>query len=461
MGSYKPLFALLFCSLWLLSPLQELSVHAQNSSSADNGQIMTFSLEEAQLYAVEHNINAENARLSVEEAKGQVTETKSIGLPQIDGTIGYTYNLKIPAQLVEGLVMPGEFTKLVFGTDHNINLGLSGSQLLFDGSYLLGLKAAEMFVERSRQENMSTEIGIKNAVASAYFATLVVDEQIELLDKNKAILDKILFETSQLYENGFVEELEVDRLRLSLANLETQKASATRQGETATNFLKFQMGLDMMQAIKLTDTLEDFISDAKDDVSADVMGVIDEAMKNRVEMRLLKTQNIFRDLDIRQVKAQYLPNVVAFIQGQAAYQGNNLKVWETDFWIPSAAVGVQVNVPIFDGFKKRGQLQQRYITQQKAFNQEALMKQSIHLQVLQAQTSYISAYQQLNQQQESLELAEKIYNVSLIKYKEGLGSSIEVNSAESSLYETQGLFLTALYELVQAKLALNEATGRY
>ena len=318
-----------------------------------------------------------------------------------------------------------------------------------------------MFVERAQKSALQSEQDIKNGIAETYFAVLVSEKNAALLESNTKILDRVLFETTQLYENGFVEELEVDRLKLSLANLATQIETTKRSIALTTNLLKFQMGLPLDKEITLSDTLEDYITSAEQEITADVLSLQNTALENRVEVKLTDIQNTFRDLDIQQIKAKYLPTVAAFFSYQFAFQSNNFKLWESEQWIPSGLVGVQVNVPIFDGFQKKSQLEQRYVTQQQAFNTHSLMQESIRLEVVNAQKSYINAFSQLQSQQKNIDLAQKIYDVTLIKYKEGIGSSLEVNQAESSLTETQGLYIGALYDLVVAKTNLDKALGAY
>ena len=172
-------------------------------------------------------------------------------------------------------------------------------------------------------------------------------------------------------------------------------------------------------------------------------------------MPLLQIQNTFRDLDIKQIKAKYLPSVVGFASGNLSYQGDNLNLFKSERWLPSSVLGLQASVPIFDGFLKKAQIQQRVILQKQAFKQEELFKRGVWLQI-----KYLSAYESLNSQRDNIKLAEKIYNVTLEKYKAGIGSSLEIINAEAKLYETQGLYIKALYDLVAAKAALDKAVGR-
>lgn len=420
-----------------------------------------FTLQEAMQYALKNNKNAQINKLDVDAAKGQVKEIQAIGLPQVNIGVNAIRNLKLPVSLVPGEVFGQpevEFVELPFGTKNNINASLEATQLLFDGSYLLGLKAARLFVERAKMQTYSSDLEIKNNIFESYVGALLAQENLKVLDKNIKVIEQTYFETSQLYENGFIEKLDVDRLQLSLANLKSQRDNASRMYDLAMNALKFQMGLPLQKEIVLTESLQELAEKTELSVVEDTESLQARALSNRMEMKLLDLQNTFRVLDIKQIKAQYLPRVALFYQGQTSFQSNDWKLFQRD-WIFSSAIGLNINIPVFDGLQKRGQVQQRLVQQQQAFRQEKLAEESIRLEIMQSQTGYFQALEQVEYQSSNLELAELIYKTTLTKYKEGLGSSLEVTSAESQLYQTQGQYLNALYQLALANNTLNRVLG--
>lgn len=448
---------------------------AQNADSP-----LHFSLQEAKEYAVKNNLTIKNAHLNIDAAKQQVKEYKAIGMPQLNGSVGYTHNLKLPAQLVPSsafgfppflplasgdtlfLAQSGgssEFQKITFGTKNNISLGAQATQLIFDGSYTLGLKAADVFVLRAQQETNMSENDLRNTVTETYTMALLAWENTGILKKNIGILQKVLNETIEYQRAGFAEQLDVDRLQLSIANLETQLKTAKRNAQLATGLLNFHLGIDLQKKLVLTDSLAGFIADAEAEVATPLQTWLSEAMDKRPELKLLETAKKFRELDIKQIKAKYLPSVAGFLQGQLNFQSNNLRIFKGEQWIPSAMVGIQVSIPLFDGFQKKAQIAQRVIAQQQVFHQESLLEQSIILQIINAHTQYLSALDAWQDSKKNIQLAQKIYNITLIKYKEGVGASLEVTNAESKLFETQALYLKALYDLVSAKNALHKAVG--
>lgn len=454
----------------LLSISFSWQIKAQESSTED---VQKFSLEDAQKYALDHNYEAESARLDIDNSKATVKEIRSIGLPQLNASIDFTHYFKIPTQIIpdfispsvygvlfqEGLLQPTEIqsgagTPAQFGTKNNLNANLELSQLIYDGSYNLGLKAANLFVERAQLGTVKKDQDIKFSISNAYFGVLVIEESIRVLKKTETNLAKVVYETGELHINGFVEEIEVDRLKLSLANLETEIENNQRELESAQVGLKYLMGMDSETPIILTDRLEKFL------IENEALITTQGSINDRIESKLLNIQTKFDDLDIRQIKAQYLPNLVGFAGYTHAFQANNLRFFKEE-WFPTLVGGLSLNIPIFDGLKKKGQLEQRYVKAKK----NALFKENFstvfELEVSNARKEYVKALNSLNTQKDNIALAQKIYDVSLAKYNEGFGSSLELNAADTELSRTRGLYIQSLYSVVLAINNLNKVLGKY
>lgn len=422
-------------------------------------QTLQFNLEEAQSYALKHNLNIKNAKLDVANDQQVVKEYTATGLPQVNGNINYQRALKLPASLVPAEFFggqEGEFAKLEFGTDNNLSFGITLDQQVFSGTYFVALQAARALVDLSRLEVVQSKADVKDQVTQAYIAATATVENINILKKNVEVIDRVLYETDQLYKNGFAEAMDVDRLKLSKANLTTQIKNAERQQELTYNLLKFQMGIPLDKSIELTEGFYDLVEVAK------AIDVFSSNPNTRIELKVLEKQNDLNELDIRNYKSRYLPRVDAFFNWQTAFQSNDFKLFSnSDSWIPSSAIGLRVNVPIFDGFMKKSQIGQRLVNRDKISTARTLLQNSVELEQNQAKIEYFNALEQVKNQKENLDLAERIHKTALIKYKEGLGSSLEVTSAEGDLYQTQGLHIQALFELISAKAKLDKALGKY
>ncbi|HRI27435.1 MAG TPA: TolC family protein, partial [Chitinophagales bacterium] len=244
-------------------------------------------------------------------------------------------------------------------------------------------------------------------------------------------------------------------LQLQLSNLKTQQTALKRQLESVYNLLKLQLVMDLNQPIALTQNLRDFID--PNDLTRQIDTI---AFNNRIELKQLNMSDNLNELGIKQLYATRLPTVSAFLSYERRFQSNDFDVF-SDKWFPTAVTGLQVSVPIFDGLSRKNQIAQRFINKKKIQNGRTQLLNSFDLEVAQARIAYQNALEQLKSQEANIALAQKIYNVSLTKYKEGVGSSLELTDAESKLFQNQGLYSQALYNLLLAQTDLRKAMGLY
>lgn len=457
-----------------------------NTSSLKNAQT-TFTLEEAQAYALQNNINVKVKETDVDIAKEQIREIRATGLPQVGASVRYQHFIQLPTSILpgtfspkqdfffvndtegnirpmstvvldeDGMPVPGPSVEAAFGTKNNMTGSIDANQLLFSGAYLTALEAAREYVDLREMEIGQATRDAKMAVTQAYYSSLIAKEQIKLLEKNRGNLAKVLFETTQLYESGFIEQLDVDRLTLSLSNLDIQISNAERSYVLAVEALKFQMGMTSADPIELTDSLNAILPELENLALEDSNNF---NPNSRVEYRVLNQQGRLNDLDIKSMTRQKYPTLAAFGSYQQTFQSDSLRhIFKGRNWFPTFVVGLQLSIPIFDGFGNKARIEQRKLQGVQVNQAKELLKQSFNLEINQAKINYENAVEQLESQKKNIDLAEKIYSVSLIKYKEGLGSSLEVNAAETELYQTQGLYMQALYNLVLAKTNLDKALG--
>ncbi len=427
---------------WVLSP-----TFAQDAKQ--------MSLQEAVEYAMEHDVSLENARLNITDANEQIIERRAIGLPQITGSVGYQYYLKVPATVLPSDFSPnGERQKVEFALRNNFNLGAELNTLIFDGSYLVGLKAARLYRSYVDQELLTAQQSVKNKVTQAYLPVLMLEENLEILSKNIGNLEKLLNETRQTYEAGFVEQLDVDRLDLSLANLNVEKENLERQKKIVLNALKFTIGYPIDEPLAVNDNINTLLTEATND---ELEGAIN--YYERAEYRVAEKGVELNELNVKLFQAGYLPTLSASANYQYGYQGDKL-FHKEGFWVPTSVLGVRLGIPLFDGFNKKAKVQRARVGLAIAQNQKAELERAIRLQVENARTNYLNAKRRVTSQEKNLQLAERIYDTTQIKYREGVGSSLEVTQAEQSLYTSQQNYTQALFELLVAKAELYEALGK-
>lgn len=438
-------------------------------------QPSVVSLEDAITYAVSNSTATRNARLNISDAEAQIVERRAFGLPQLNGSVNFQHYLQVPIQplpenfqtfgVVFADLMPylSESTQqllmeqnsgddsggVAFVLKNNLTASLNLESMIFDGSYFTGLRAARAYRRYVAVDLQVKEREVRNQVIDAYYPVLLVDENLELLDKNIANLEQLLFETTELYKAGFAEQLDVDRLELSLSNLQTERDNLQRQKELAVAGLKFAMNFPQDQELEVTGDLGTMITEAPAGALTDAINY-----QSRPEINLIDQALTLNELNIKVNRSGYLPSLRGFATYQQSYFGNDLS---SGFWAPAAIVGLTLNVPIFDGLDKKAKIQRAQLDLEEARNQRSNLVQAINFEVENARISYLNAQERLANRQKNLDLAERIYETTQIKYREGVGSSLEVSQAEQSLYTSQSNYMQAMYDLVVARAELEKA----
>ncbi|GAB3194049.1 outer membrane protein TolC [Pontibacter aydingkolensis] len=442
-----------------------LAIVTLTGSALAQGQTsQTFSLQESINYALQNRASLQVNRNEEKIAKAQVGEIRSMGLPQVNGILDVGNNFVQQQQFLPGEFFndpndpespqPGSFVPVTFTPAYTGNAVLTGSQLLFDGTYLIGLKAAKTYTELSKKSTRQSEIEVAEQVSKAYYGVLVNRERMELLNQNITRLDTVLNQTRIMFDNGVAEKLDVDRLRVSLNNLKVEKQKAQRLMDLSESLLKFQMGIDQKQPIVLTDKL------AEVEVSVAAVTPQDFDYSRRVEYSILETQRDLAELDLRNRRSGYLPKL--YLNARYGYNAANnefQQITKTRNWLEYGYVGGQIQLPIFDGLRKHYQIQQARIALDNTKYGFETLRQSIDLQIDQSATELTNALDVLDSQRENLELAEDIARVAKIKFQEGVGSNLEVITAETDLRQAQTNYYAAIYDALIAKVNLEKATG--
>lgn len=432
--------------------------------SAIGQNVEHFSMVEAIGYAQSKSNKVRNAEIDIARAKADVQEVTAIGIPKVNGKVDYNYYIDIPTQLIPNdafaIDLPGVpppepgFSEVQFGTRHNLTASITASTLVLDGTYFVGLKASKAILDVTQRQADLTEYDIKYTVVQAYLQVLLAEENKAVLQRNIDNLTTIKKETTAFYENGMVERLDVDRLELSLSNLQVELEALMRQTELAKNALKFQMNYPLEDSIVLTDRLEDIlVVPDQTDLEGDIF------YDRRIEMDVINQSIALNELNVKRYHMGYLPNLTAFFTHQQVLQRDELFTGAQPFF-PTTIVGASLNVPIFDGLDKAAKIKKARLDVAKLRLQLDDLQRGIHLEVINARSIYINALKRLESQNKNVALAERILETTRIKYREGVGSSIEMTQAEQELYRTQGNRLNALYDLALAKAALDRALGK-
>lgn len=422
------------------------------------GAQQRLSVEDAQKLGLANNTEVKNARLDVKLAKKKVMETVAIGLPKVNGEVNMQQFLEIPTTVVPAnMFIPSaaddEFTELQFGTEYNSTSTLSASQIIFDGTYIVGLKASSIYKSLSVQSLELTEQQIQDSVAAAYYNVLVAEERKAFLRLIADIHQDILDEVTTMYDLGLVEDLDVDRMALTLSNMKIQSENMDRMTEVAYLYLKLILGLPLDEEIILTDSLSTLL------VENDNIQLQEPTIENRKEYQLAQSQTQLQKLDLRRFQSQLLPSITAFASYSKNAYRNEFDFFDEGKWYPSNVIGIKANLTLFDGLARISRIQQAKINLEKARNNQAQTSEYLQLAYEMALSNYITAFNSQEQTANSLELSKKIYRKTLLKYKEGLVSSSELSQAGADYSQSQANNAQAIYNLLIAKTNYNRSVG--
>ena len=435
-------------SFWIFGLLAGISTLA-------TAQTTDFSLDEAVDYALNHQNAIRSAQLKIQEAEQKIIETRANGIPHLDATFGDSYFLKKSIVLLPesfGMGNPNFNREVSFSQNHNISGTVTASTLLFNWTYLQGLKAAKVYKTLEEANYQTVRRKAEDEVTNAYLPALLIQESEQTVQKNIANLKALRKETREMFEAGFVEQLDVDRIDLSLANLQVRLENLARSKTMALEALKLTMGYPLDAEIHLTNATDEVLSSLDDGLLAEKLNYLSHPAYRTI----LATERL-NQVNIKAKESAYYPSLTGFVNYDMQWQGDKLKDL---FYTPSSVIGFKVNIPIFAGFGTKAKVQQAKLQLDRLLLNKQDMERGLAFQVRRARIAYENAKSNLDQRNKNLTLAEKIYKTTKIKYKEGVGSSLELNQAEMALCQAQQNIIEGKFDLLKAKIQLKQALGK-
>ena len=420
-----------------------LAVSAQESS-------MSLSLQEAIDFAIENSYNTMVAKKDIASAKQQQWETTTIGLPQIEGQVDYVNNLK---RQFPGVDFDQDGT-VDFNAKQSINAGVTLRQLLFDGSYLVGLQSARTFLKISEQAKEKTELLTREAVINAYGNVLITEKSIEILQKNKKVLEKNLNDAKKIFENGLNEEEDVEQLEITLGNVKSQLNSVLRLKGIAYQMLNITLGNDIKTVLTLTDSLDSL---TESNISFELVSQ-DFNLNNHIDYKIAQNDRESKRLLMIYEQSQALPKLSAFVNYNFIANSETFSFFQNQQqWIGTSAFGVSLNIPLFSSLRRSAKTQRAKIDLDIADIRLKETQEKLDLQVATAKSDYQLSIENYQTAKKNLRLAERIEKKQQIKFFEGLSSSFDLSQAQNQLYSQQQTYIQSMLDVVAKKAALENA----
>lgn len=419
----------------------------------------SFSLDQAKAYALENNYNNQKSKLDIKIAKKKIAETRAIGLPQVNAEAKVQKFLDIPISLAPANAFnpaapEGELAELQFGLNYNNSVGISASQLIFDGSYIVGLQAARAYKNVAVNNQAKTEVELKEAVTQAYFTVLVAEENTKILTESFETTKSMLTESEALYREGIVEEQNVDQLKLTVNELKVSVGVANGQIEFARKLLNLQLGIDIDSSIILTNDIDFFVNNIN-------LEPLQKEFKasSHIDFQLVEGNVRLMQLNLRKEKYSFLPSLNMFFNHQQQNMNNDFDMFSGGDFYPSTVVGASLTLPILTSGSRLAKMSQAKIEYDKAKIDAEMAEQNLNYQSQLAKSNYETEYETFSNQKSNLELSKKIYDKTIKKYKEGIASSTELSQIQNQYLNSQGKYIQSLLNVLKAQSELQKSFG--
>ena len=448
------------------------------SAVANAQQKNEFSIKQCVEYANKNSVTVKNALLDVDiqhQANRQIT---SAAYPQVNGSISTTHYFDIPVTTLPDFISPATYQVLVdqgvkdgsgqtikfpaggfgsipaqFGTSWNASGGIDVSQLLFDGQVFVGLVARGAVIDYYKKTAEITQEQIKVNIYKIYYQLAVGKKQIGSIDANIELVNKLLHDTKEMYKNGFSEKLDIDKTTVQLNNLQTEKIKYESMLAVGNSGLKFLMGMPQKDELVLTDSISD------EDLKANILDS-SYNYNDRKEIQLLTMAEKLGGYNVKRYQLSKIPTIAAFASYSKNAQRNSFNFFNKGDWFTTSIVGFKMSVPIFSGFSRNSQIQKARLELEKTKNSTTQLKQNIDADIEQSRTKMVSAMLTVDNQKKNIELAQKVYTTTKIKYEQGLGRSDELYLAQAQLSVAQTNYYSSLYDAITAKIDWLKAAGK-
>jgi len=412
---------------------------------AQKDSTLSLNLNDAQLFAIENNLDIENSRLDIEAAQKKVWETTAIGLPQVSGKLDHQYIPGTIPTLDFVDFETGEPAQLPFAEKNSTTYSVTASQLIFSGEYIVGLQASKTYLQISMLSHEKQALELKANVLNSYISILILEDNLNIISSSLNNMESLVNETRKMNEQGFLESTDVDQLQITLNTLTNSRNTIQRQIDISYKLFKILLGSDLETNL----VLDQDINSIYDEL---VGQAVNEGfdLTNNIDYKMLDNQVKISELSLKREKTKYLPTISAFYM----YQDKTNKA-SFDFTI-NHIIGGQINVPIFSSFQRNSVVQQAKIEYQKSLNNQVSLERNLTTQAQQLRFNYQNALDKYKVTNQNVDLSKNVFDNATQKYKQGMVSSMDLTQANNTYLESQSDNTTALFELFQTKIELEK-----
>ncbi|MDV6167462.1 TolC family protein [Flavobacterium sp. DG1-102-2] len=414
-------------------------------------------LKDAINYALQNKADAKKAQLQVENSQYQIEEVRARALPTITANGSLTYNPILQQNAIDAGAFsggPSMITLVALGQKWNSVAGLNLTQNLFDQSVFTGLKAAKTTREFYKINQQLTEEQVIERVANNYYQVYVQRQKLVVIDSNFVNTTKIRDIIKGQYDNGLAKKIDLDRMNVNLTNISTQRQTLINQVQLQENTLKFYMGMPIETPITLPKT--DFqvtpvaVNDAVD-------------VTKHTQYLLLKKQEELNIFNKKAKIAEYYPKLTLTAGYNYLGQGPTMpwfkKPADEVYWTDYSAIGLNLSVPIFNGFGTRAKVRQADVDIRKTQEDIKDAKLSLDMAYQNATIQIKNSLITINNQKENAKLAQEVLDDTQNNYQNGLATLTDLLDAENSYIEAQNNYTSALLDFKLAEIQLIKAKG--
>jgi len=434
----------------------------QAQQQAGSTTLISLSLQQAQDYAFKNNYDLRNSDYDVQIAKKMVNQNVTIGLPQINASLDYLDYLLIPTQMIPNIFsQPPRYDELVpvqFGAPFNVTLKGTITQLIYSGQYLVGVQTAKAYLETVRQKNIKDKVDVRDLVAENYIGLLVIRESTKILDSTYNIVSRMVDEAQKAYQNGLLEDVDVDQLTLNKSNLEAILINTKSQQLIAYNFFKFILGIKEDQEIILTDNLNFFLAQ----VDRDQLMNQPFDYNYNIDYKMLRQQEHLTEMQYKLSRTTYQPSLTAFLSASTSAQRQEWNFFDTSKpWFAAATFGVSMQIPIWSSGNRKYAVDQARLNLYKMKVLDEKVKTQVQLQVETAKKDFNNSFLVYQNKRKGFETALKIYEKTTIKYEQGISSSTDLNQKYNQFLSSNSDYMQSIYDVIRNKIKLSRLLEKF